>query len=142
MRDGHTKMLPAGDIAACRARFRGIHVDMDTAHRIAHVLRGLCAGLSPEGTAAALGIELRPAVGARYRYCPGPRAWVEYDALAAPAEQQRMVQRAVVLHMLGRMPPLTHTESAIAITDSVWALLAAPPVATAVQRATQLSVRH
>lgn len=72
---------------------------MMISRQIAHILRDLCPALSAEGMAAALGIQLLPTPCAAYRYRRSPPS-VVYDALAAPAEQERAVRRAVVLYML------------------------------------------
>lgn len=93
------------------------------ARQIAHALQGLCPGLTAEATAAVLGIELRPAPCARYRYCSQPAARVEYDSLADPQEQRRMVERAVVLHALGSTRLGPGSPSIIALTEQVWAYL-------------------
>lgn len=97
------------------------------ARQIAHVLRDLCPALSAEGMAAALGIQLRPAPCAAYRYRRSPPS-VEYDALATPAEQERALQRAVVLHVLdalklpaGMFP--VGLPSVMAITEDVFGRL-------------------
>jgi hypothetical protein len=92
------------------------------ARQIAHALQDLCPGLTPEATAAALGIELRPAPCARYRYTREP-ARVEYDSLADPGEQERMLERAIVLHALGSLRLAPGSPSIIAVTEQVWAHL-------------------
>jgi hypothetical protein len=92
------------------------------ARQIAHALRDLCPGLSPEATAAALGIELCPAPHARYRYTREP-ARVEYDSLADQGEQERALQRAVVLHALGSLKLAPGSPSIMTVTEQVWAQL-------------------
>jgi hypothetical protein len=75
---------------------------MSIASQVADVLRDTCPGLSAEATAIALGIDLRPADGARYRFMTGPSR-VEYDSQAIPAAQQSSIQRAIVLHVLNAL---------------------------------------
>lgn len=96
------------------------------ARQIAHALRDLCPGLSPEATAAALGIELCPAPHARYRYTREP-ARVEYDSLADRGEQERALQRAVVLHALGSLKLAPGSPSIMTVTEQVWAQLLVTP---------------
>lgn len=109
---------------------------MCTAREIADVLQALCPGLSTEGMAAALGIELRPAPAARYRYLRAP-ARVEYDSLATPDEQARAIQRAIVVHTIEavrgeslKLPP--DAPSIIAIAGELAELLS--PAAVAAKR--------
>jgi len=93
--------------------------------QIAHALQDLCPSLSAEGMAAALGIQLCPLPCAAYRYRRAP-ASVEYDALATPAEQERALQRAVVLHVLDALKLPAGSPSIIAITEQVFGYLRAP----------------
>ena len=92
------------------------------ARQIARALSALCPGLSAEGMAAALGIQLAPAPCARYRYYRVPAPRVEYDALATAAEQEQCLQRAVVMHCMGTLQ-LAGTPSIIRITEEVFAQL-------------------
>lgn len=49
---------------------------------------------------------------------PDPR--VEYDSLATPVEQERCLQRAVVLHCLDALKLAAGTPSLMDITDEVF----------------------
>lgn len=97
---------------------------MTLARQIADVLRQLCPGLSAEATAVALGIELCPVPCGAYCYRRAPQPHVQYDALAPAAEQQRDIERAIVVHLLDamelRLPALTST---IALTEAVFGRL-------------------
>lgn len=94
---------------------------MTLARQIADVLQTLCPELSAEAIAAALGIELCPSLCSSYCYRRAPSPRVHYDALAPAAEQQRDIERAIVVHMLDvlelRLPALTST---IALTEAVF----------------------
>lgn len=92
------------------------------ARQIANALRDLCPGLSAEGMAAVLGIQLVPLPCARYRYLREP-VRVEYDSLATPAEQERWLQRAVVVHVLDTLKVSSGTPSTEDIADEVFARL-------------------
>lgn len=70
------------------------------ARLIANALDKLCPGLSAEGMAAALGLQLCPLPRVAYRYQRWPFARVIYDSLTTPAEQEFYVQRAIVLHCI------------------------------------------
>ena len=72
---------------------------MPIADKIAYVLSVKCDGLSTNATATALGLDLRPAAGARYRYVAADLR-VEYDSLGTPQEQRENVQRAIVYYLL------------------------------------------
>lgn len=72
---------------------------MSIASQIAYVLRDTCPGLSTEAMAIALRLELCPAPATRYRFVQTTMR-VEYDSLAAPAVQERCIQRAIVCHVL------------------------------------------
>jgi hypothetical protein len=90
------------------------------ARQIAHALSALCPGLSVEATAVALGIQLTPLPRVRYRYLSKPEPRVEYDCLATPAEQERWLQRAVVLRCLDTLKLAAGTPSLADITDEVF----------------------
>lgn len=96
------------------------------ARQIAHVLGDLCPGLSAEGIAAAIGLQLVPLPCARYRFLRAP-ARVEYDSLATPAEQERCLQRAVVVHCLDTLRLTTAGTPTVDIADEVFARLRAIP---------------
>lgn len=96
---------------------------MYIARQIATALSKLCPGLSTEATAAALGIQLTPIPRGTYRYFRAPEPRVEYDALATPAEQERCLQRAIVLRCLDTLRLAAGTPSIIQITDDVFAQL-------------------
>lgn len=94
---------------------------MQLAGQIAHVLEDVCPGLSTEGTAVALGLELCPTYGACYRYYRVTKR-VEYDALAMPVDRDAYIQRAVVCYVLdtlGLRSPVSTTE----LAAEVFALL-------------------
>lgn len=97
---------------------------MTLARQIADVLQDLCPGLSAEATAVALGIELCPAPCSPYCYRREPSPRVQYDAIAPAEQQQRDIERAIVVYLLDvlelRLPTLTST---IALTDAVFARL-------------------
>lgn len=99
---------------------------MYIARQIATALHKLCPGLSTEATAAALGIQLTPIPRGTYRYFTEPTPRVEYDALATPDEQERCLQRAIVLRCLESMRLARGTPSIMQITDDVFARLREP----------------
>jgi hypothetical protein len=93
------------------------------ARQIAQALSALCPGLSAEAIAVSLGLQLTPLPCVRYRYVRGSEPRVEYDSLATPAEQERCLQRAVVVRCLDTLKLAAGTPSLIDITDEVFSRL-------------------